>query len=267
MSKQPQELGFLLRCRYVKQNRLRYLAHLEILRTIERTIRRADLPYAVSCGFSPHMRIGFSPALSVGTASCDEYFDLLLRSFIPTHEVLRRLREASVPDLMVQEVRYVDRQTTSLSAALDVSLYRVEIDMSQLSAVKLEQAWSAMIAQNQLSFVKKGKIKTITLQDKLYMSPLIVASSSSHIVVLFATKALNSGSLRPDIFVYQAIADALNVSRNDDGSYPFDVTQISFERCGQWALSEDNLLVSAFDRGVPPEKTPREKVYRKRSCS
>lgn len=48
---------FRLRVRYVKQGRLRYLGHLEVLHTIERIIRRAQLPYAVTQGFSPHMRL------------------------------------------------------------------------------------------------------------------------------------------------------------------------------------------------------------------
>ena len=57
---------FKLRVRYVKEGRLRYLAHLEVLRTVERIVRRAGLPYAVTQGFSPHMRAGFSSALPVG---------------------------------------------------------------------------------------------------------------------------------------------------------------------------------------------------------
>ena len=51
---------FRLRVRYGKRDRLKYLGHLEVIHTIERIVRRAGLPYAVTQGFSPHMRVGFS---------------------------------------------------------------------------------------------------------------------------------------------------------------------------------------------------------------
>lgn len=59
---------FRLRVRYGKRDRLKYLGHLEVIHTIERIVRRAGLPYAVTQGFSPHMRVGFSSALPVGSA-------------------------------------------------------------------------------------------------------------------------------------------------------------------------------------------------------
>lgn len=47
---------FRLRVRYGKRDRLKYLGHLEVIHTIERIVRRAGLPYAVTQGFSPHAR-------------------------------------------------------------------------------------------------------------------------------------------------------------------------------------------------------------------
>ena len=44
---------FRLRVRYGKRDRLKYLGHLEVIHTIERIVRRAGLPYAVTQGFSP----------------------------------------------------------------------------------------------------------------------------------------------------------------------------------------------------------------------
>ena len=57
---------FRLRVSFVKQGRLAMLSHLELARALERAVRRAKLPYAVSNGFSPHMRIAFGAALPVG---------------------------------------------------------------------------------------------------------------------------------------------------------------------------------------------------------
>ncbi|MFR3272966.1 MAG: DUF2344 domain-containing protein [Slackia sp.] len=41
-------------------------------------MRRADLPYAVSQGFSPHMKQAFGAALPVGVGGTEEIFDVQL---------------------------------------------------------------------------------------------------------------------------------------------------------------------------------------------
>ena len=63
-----ENLGFAMRVKYVKQGRLAYLSHLETIRSMERIIRRAALPYAVTEGFNPHMKVSFGPALPCGAA-------------------------------------------------------------------------------------------------------------------------------------------------------------------------------------------------------
>ena len=86
---------FRLRVRYGKRDRLKYLGHLEVIHTIERIVRRAGLPYAVTQGFSPHMRVGFSSALPVGTSSTCEWYDLFMTEFVALDEAFERLAAAS----------------------------------------------------------------------------------------------------------------------------------------------------------------------------
>ena len=47
---------FRLRVTFHETGRLAMLSHLELARALERAVRRAQLPFAVSQGFSPHMR-------------------------------------------------------------------------------------------------------------------------------------------------------------------------------------------------------------------
>ncbi|MCI2156332.1 MAG: TIGR03936 family radical SAM-associated protein, partial [Olsenella sp.] len=69
---------YRLRVRYRKDGRLAYLGHLEVINTINRSVRRSQLPFAVGNGFARRMRLQFSQALPVGAASMGEYFDLFL---------------------------------------------------------------------------------------------------------------------------------------------------------------------------------------------
>ena len=66
---------FRLRMTFCKQGRLAMLSHLEVARALERAVRRAGLPFAVSQGFSPHMKIAFGAALPVGVGGTHEVPD------------------------------------------------------------------------------------------------------------------------------------------------------------------------------------------------
>ena len=98
---------FRLRVEYCKQGRLALLSHLEIARALERAVRRADLPFAVSQGFSPHMKIAFGSALPVGVGSTCEIFDLQMTRYVAPEKALAALQAASVPDLMPYDCRYI----------------------------------------------------------------------------------------------------------------------------------------------------------------
>ena len=97
---EPQQI-FRLRLTFAKQGRLAMLSHLEVARALERTVRRAGLPYAVSQGFSPHMLIAFGAALPVGVGGTHEIADVRLTHYVSADKALSALQEASVADLMV----------------------------------------------------------------------------------------------------------------------------------------------------------------------
>ena len=52
-----------------KGEELRFLGHLDMLRTMERAVIRSGIPIAFSEGFNPHMKIAFDAALGVGVTA------------------------------------------------------------------------------------------------------------------------------------------------------------------------------------------------------
>ena len=75
------------------------LSHLELARALERAVRRAQLPFAVSQGFSPHMRIAFGAALPVGGGRHRRDIRSVLTDYVPALRALAALQEASPADL------------------------------------------------------------------------------------------------------------------------------------------------------------------------
>ncbi|MCL6591254.1 MAG: TIGR03936 family radical SAM-associated protein [Firmicutes bacterium] len=93
------------RARFTKEGLLRYLSHLELIRAIERAIRRAGLPIAYTEGFHPHPRLGFGPALALGIASVDEYFDMELLEEIAPATITAALNRVLPEDIRILAVK------------------------------------------------------------------------------------------------------------------------------------------------------------------
>jgi radical SAM-linked protein len=64
------------RIRFAKVGRAAFLGHLDLVRLLRRSFRRADLPLALTRGFSPKPRLAFGPALGLGVPSLGELMDV-----------------------------------------------------------------------------------------------------------------------------------------------------------------------------------------------
>lgn len=67
-----------IRICYSKLGKVRFLGHRDVARMWERTLRKADLPVAVSAGFTPRARLSFGLALPTGAESLIELLDVLV---------------------------------------------------------------------------------------------------------------------------------------------------------------------------------------------
>lgn len=67
-----------LRLRFTKTGRAAYISHLDLMRTMQRAFKRADLPLQYSEGFNPHPQISIALPLSVGASSICELMDFRL---------------------------------------------------------------------------------------------------------------------------------------------------------------------------------------------
>lgn len=64
--------------KFTKEADIKFVAHLDLMRTIQRIIRRSGLPIEYSKGFNPHMTLSIAQPLSVGVYSEGEYMDIVL---------------------------------------------------------------------------------------------------------------------------------------------------------------------------------------------
>jgi len=85
------------RLRWTKLGALAHVSHLEMVGLFMRSLRRADLPLALTAGRHPRPRLSFGPALALGTESYYEVLDVTLTADLEAADVQGRLNEV-LPD-------------------------------------------------------------------------------------------------------------------------------------------------------------------------
>ena len=88
-----------VRLRFAKRGDLRLVSHHDLMRCLERMVRRAAIPVAQSQGFNPRPKIVFALALALGIEGRREVLEIDLTEPLGPDEVLTRLRAVAPPGL------------------------------------------------------------------------------------------------------------------------------------------------------------------------
>ncbi len=84
-----------VRLRFAKRGDLRLVSHHDLVRCLERALRRAEIPVAVTQGFNPRPKITFTLSLALGIEGCREVVEIDLTEPLEPSEVLSRLAATS----------------------------------------------------------------------------------------------------------------------------------------------------------------------------
>ena len=193
MQAPQQNRKFKLRVHYKKVGRAAWLSQLELARALEHAVRRSGLKYAVSEGFSPHMRISFAQALSVGIESENNAFDILLTDYVAPEKCLAALKDASQDCLEPISCVYVDNKTP------------FEMDEASSYSVELDAKIDSIKVSSEIKVTKKRKEKVFDVSHYLD-GDVKVENKNGSCSVSFRLRNFEDGSLNPDIFLRELLA-------------------------------------------------------------
>jgi radical SAM-linked protein len=135
-----------VRLRFTKSGDLRLVSHHDLMRCLERMVRRAALPVAQSQGFNPRPKMTFTLALALGIEGRREVADLDLTESLTPGEVLRRLAAVSPPGLVWLEAEVVTcgrvAQAEAVAYQLDVPADRLDAARAALATFLASSAWT-----------------------------------------------------------------------------------------------------------------------------
>lgn len=162
-----------MRARLAKLGLVRFTSHLDFMRTVGRTARRAGIPVALTGGFHPHFKIAFGPALGSGIASVAEYADFSLNCHIPEDEFCRRMNSALPSGFRLLEAREIPLAWKSISSVVEAAAYHARLWAPEGAGDRLkeelERRVEAVLAQRSLVVTRqseKGR-KEVDLRPKI----------------------------------------------------------------------------------------------------
>lgn len=96
----------MIRVVFKKKGFLKYISHLDLQRTMQRALTRAEIPLWYTEGFNPHPYICFASPLPLGVNSECEIFDIKPdpQKHMNPEEIKSRLNNALTDDLGISEV-------------------------------------------------------------------------------------------------------------------------------------------------------------------
>lgn len=143
--------------RYSKKGPARYTAHLDLMRVLERAMRRAELPVAFSEGFNPHPKMSIAAPLPVGTEGLAELAEVELNRPVEPAELTRRLNDNLPEGLEVRESMVIPGNAPALMAALDRATYIVNLDTGDISGGITDRALRDFMALDRVEVTRRGK--------------------------------------------------------------------------------------------------------------
>ncbi len=187
-------------CKYSKTGYLKYISHLDVLRFVQRSVKRAGINAKYSEGFNPHMKTSFGYPLSLGTESIGEYFELELNEAIDLDFFVNKMNS-----VMPNEMQIIKAEESEYSESLmkrcEYAQYLVNIESEIIDENKLNEYFAEMLSQGVIykrqKKNKKNKLITKELNTKELIEFLKVERVNDNKLKLMAVfKTMEAGSMK-----------------------------------------------------------------------
>ena len=153
----------IYRMKFEKHDEVKYIGHLDTMRTFTRCIKRTSLPIKFSKGFNPRVQLSFALPLGVGVTSDSEYVDLELEDEVDVIELKKELN-STLPDgfKIVNVVK--PENSKSLMSLVKEAIYEIGIEFENDDDIEeLVKKIENIFAQEVIEVEKQGKNKKIEL--------------------------------------------------------------------------------------------------------
>ncbi len=190
-----------LRIGFAKTGSLALISHLDLLRLLERALRRSGLPVSFTGGFHPLPRLQVALALPLGVEGQGEWLDLEFTEAVEPAAVRARLQPELPPALQLLSAAVVPTFGPSLSQELASAQWELELRGDRpLAWERLQEGVAAILAAPELLWHdtdKKGRPRQRDCRPALQALALLPPAPSLRLRLDAAVDQAGR-SIRPD---------------------------------------------------------------------
>jgi radical SAM-linked protein len=196
------------RLTFAKREAMRFTGNLDLHRTLERSMRRANLPLVYSEGFTPRPKITLASALPLGYTSEYELADFWLKVVIAVEDVREALGKSIPPGLGLIDLKVVDLQAAKLQNAITSATFLVSL---LEPTPKLDQKVAAMMVEEEImrEKVRKGKKRVYNLRELIEAIRVLSEDENGHQCLEMRLRAGEGTTGRPDDVLIELGIDPL----------------------------------------------------------
>lgn len=181
----------VIRLRFSKTGRAKFISHLDLNRTMTRALRRAKLPIWYTEGFNKHPYLTFAAPLSLGYEGLAEYMDIRLVEDRPMDAVLAALNAAMPEGLAFTHAAEAVKKPADLAAAS----WRVTVDCTPAEV-------EAFLAQPSITVEKRTKKKTFkTVELKPLLGDVQTKETEGGTVLTLTLPCNNTETVNPSLML------------------------------------------------------------------
>lgn len=207
MTLQPHQQAFICRLRFARSGSLSFVGHLDLMRTFERSLRRAELPLLHSQGYNPRPMLVFALPLGVGISTSDDYLDVSFAQEIDAPRVIKELNPMLPSGLTVLDGWSVEESSGSIMALVSAASYR-------LKAPGIAEALRKIFLLDEVTVEKKSKGQMRTLNIRPLMLGLIEDDPYNEDEGTVVVCAGSHENVRPDLLL-QALSNYVDYPKRD----------------------------------------------------
>lgn len=234
METEAEETGICIkiRMRLAKYGPMKFIGHLELMRFLQKCIRRTDIDIRYSDGITPRMIMSTAMPLGLGLTSTGEYVDMEIGTPVSTAHALDQLRPMMPEGLEILDFRQIGetvplggggnaRKPQKAMSVVAAAVYEVGFRGTggYLPPENWRQVLEAFVEQDQILWTKETKKGFRTLD----MKPLIYEFACEGDRIRMCVCSRVGENLRPEQIIGEAFRrsgldlpeDALEIHRVD----------------------------------------------------
>ncbi len=166
----------IYRMRYEKRDEVKYIGHLDTMRTFTRCIKRTTLPIKFSGGFNPRVQLSFALPLGVGVTSECEYVDLELQDEVEldTSEIVKEMNRVLPEGFRIISATKIEK-SKSLMSLVKEAIYEITITVNSESIEECLNKLDNLFARDTLFIEKQTKNKK---QEQVDIKEFLISSKN-----------------------------------------------------------------------------------------